>query len=294
MPQRIRYRDACYVRADVGGLIRSMAQWVMDRLWSLIYKAGWTKEEVTDWVVKTFSPKQREGSLPNVKPGEEEELVGVVARFLAKTGVPSGDFVRELLRLLDDPPEGYRWERDNFGRQTLTKVRSEIGEHGIVRGKGFRGKTLIGIWWTTKDPRGSPHRSLVSWIRSNDGNIFLNWTIPGEKGGMGGGREYGGFIIVPTSSAPSYAEQVVRRVQNATDAGDGEYRLSAVELDNLSAGKRVENSDKIRLPGINSIKFNWDYNLPDLLNGRVSEYKKQKEYLDLVQMLRAARDAAEK
>jgi len=289
----VLYKNACYVQAG-GFTLRSIANWVMGKLWEWIYRAGVSKKEVQAWITKTFSKSRlRQSALPNLKPEEESELVDTVARFMAQTGVMSGDFVRELLRLLDNPPDGYRWERDNFGRQRLIKVRSEIGEHGIVRGKGFRGKTLIGIWWTTKKPRGSAHRSLVDWIRKQEpGDIFLNWAIPGERGGMGGGREYGGFIIVPTTSAPSYAEAVVDKVQKATEAGNGESRLSAVTLDGLSEGKRVENSDKIRLPGINSIKFNWDFNTPDLLNGRVAEYKKQQEYLDLVQMLREARDAA--
>jgi hypothetical protein len=225
--------------------------------------------------------------LPDVPSEEWEAYIEATRRLLSRTRIAMGDFQREVIReVMDsDPGPGYRWDMDTFGRKFLVKVRSKVEERGLVRGKGFRDKTLIGIWWTTKNPRGSPHRSLVGWIRKNGGNLFLNWAYPD------GGREYGGFVIVPSASASGAAVQAFDRVEKATSDGDGEYRLSAVTLDALADGKRIENSDKVRLPNINSIKFNWEYNLPDLLNGRVAEYKKEKEYQDLVQMLRAAREA---
>ena len=227
--------------------------------------------------------------LPDVSPEEWESYIVATRRLLSRTRIAMGDFQREVIReVMDgDPGPGYRWEMDTFGRRFLVKTRSKVEERGMVRGKDFRNRTLIGIWWTTKNPRGSPHRSLIGWIRKNDGNVFLNWAYPD------GGREYGGFVIVPSTSAPGTAEQAFNYVEKAIKDGEGdEYRLSAVTLDALADGKRIENSDKIRLPHINSIKFNWEYNLPDLLNGRVAEYKKEKEYQDLVQMLRAARDAS--
>ena len=269
-------------------MLQRAAKWFVDKLWDWIYYLGLSQKEAVAWVKKLFPTSRHEAAgLPDVSPEEWQQYIEATRRLLSRTRIAMGDFQREVIKEVSegDPGPGYRWDMDSFGRRFLIKVRSEVEERGIVRGKDFRNRTLIGIWWTTKNPRGSPHRSLLSWIRKNGGNIFLNWTYPD------GGREYGGFVVVPSASAPGMAEQVFDRVEKATEDGDGEYRLSAVSLDALAEGKRIENSDKIRLPHINSIKFNWEYNLPDLLNGRVAEYKKEQEYQDLVQMLRDAREA---
>jgi hypothetical protein len=297
----IKYRGAFYRYSSLTGLVAKAAKWVMDKLWGWIVKFGWSKEEVTDWIKKTFSldettaSRRVEAKLPNLKPDEEKQLVDLAAKLLAKAGVPSGDFARELLKLLDDPPSGYRWERDTWGMQRLKSVRSEIGEHGIVRGKGFADKVLISLWWTTNAFKKSPHRTLLSFIRENDGNVFLSWDIPEDEiGGRSGFREYGAFVIVSKDMAKDMARAIVPRIEQAAKKGEGEFHLGAVKLNRLAAGNRVETRDQVKLPGANSIKFNWDYTLPDLLNGRVTEYKNEKEYLQLVEMLREARDAGKK
>lgn len=292
----VRFNGACYRHAapDPGILTRA-AQWFLGKLWGVVHSVGWTYDEMANWLRDLLVDSRRKTA--DWDPDDEDvvSLAEQLLKVLSKSGMFPADLWKEITqhKLLDHPPAPYRWELDNFGRKRLVKTRSKVPEHGVVRGKRFKGKSLIGIWWTTKKQRSRAHKELVKWIRENRGNVFLNWTIPGEQGGMGGGREYGGFIIIPTEHAPDYAVEVKNRVEKTTQAGDGEYRLSGVRLDRLSEGERIEDSDQLRIPGVvNSIKFNWDYNLPTLLNGGVAEYKQQKEYNDLVAMLRDARDAA--
>ena len=287
MSRHLLYKRGCY-RKIAEPLVQRIARWFVDKLWGWIYRLGLSQEDTVEWIQKLFPASPiHEAGLPDVSQDEWEEYLAATRRLLSRTRIAMGDFQREVIRAVMDgnPGPGYRWEMDDFGRKFLVKTRSEVEERGMVRGKDFRNRTLIGIWWTTKNSRGSPHRSLVGWIRKNGGGVFLNWAYPD------GGREYGGFVIAPSTSSPSAAEQVFSRVSGATEDGEGEFRLSAVTLDALADGNRIENSDKVRLPHINSIKFNWEYNLPDLLNGRVAEYQKEKEYQELVQMLRAAREA---
>ncbi len=276
------YRGCCYRFAS--GAATKAAQWFVSKLWKWIEKTGVTKSQVESWVTSLFS---RQAAIPNISPEDQEVLVNLVAKTLSRAKLSSGDFVREVLKLLDKPPVGYRWEVDDWGEERLIKVRSDVQEHSVVRGKGFAGHVLIGVWWVNSKPKKAAHRSLVKFLRENRGNVFMSWDWPD------GGREYGGFVIVPDDYADAVAQGIKSRVQDAADPGEGNYRLSAISLDSVARGDQVINKDKVRLPGINSVKFNWTYNLPDVLNGRVQEWKKQKEYTDLVQMLRDARDNKE-
>jgi hypothetical protein len=295
----VRFQGACYRYAadSKPGLLSRAARWFLDKLWGAVYAAGWTYEELSEWLLGVLGTERRAAGWDP----DDEDVIALAEQLLtvlAKSGMFPGDILREIMKhkLLDHPPAPYRWEVDNFGRKQLVKTRSEVPEQGIVRGKRFAGKSLIGVWWTTMKQRSRAHKEFVRWLQSKDvgGKIFLNWTIPAEGvGGMGGGREYGAFVLVPTDIAPIRGGEIKERIERVTKAGDGEYRLSGVKLDGLAEGKRIENSDQLRVPGVvNSIKFNWDYTLPTLLNGGVAEYKGQKEYDDLVAMLREARDAA--
>ena len=292
----VRFNGACYRHAAPNpSLLSRAAQWFLSRLWEGVYQTGMTYEELSKWLWSILGVRARSAAGWDPEDEDVASLAQQLLKVLAKSGMFPADLWKEISthKLLDHPPAPYRWELDNFGRKRLVETRSEVPEHGVVRGKKFKGKSLIGIWWTTKKQRSRAHKEFLKWIRENQGDVFLNWTIPGEEGGMGGGREYGGFIIVPTEHVPDYGAEVKNRVEKVTQAGDGEYRLSGVKLDRLAEGERIENSDQLRVPGVvNSIKFNWDYNLPTLLNGGVAEYKRQQEYTDLVEMLREARDAA--
>jgi hypothetical protein len=285
----VLYRTGCY-RRIVASVAQRIAGWFVEKLWDWIYHLGLSQQEAVEWIQRLFPTEQKRtaAGLPDVSSEEWQTYLEATRRLLSRTKISMGDFQREVIRAVMDgnPGPGYRWDMDSFGRKFLVKTRSEVEERGVVRGKDFRNKILIGIWWTTKNPRGSPHRSLVGWIKKNNGGVFLNWAYPE------GGREYGGFVITPSASAPGTAENIYHRIEKAVQDGDGEYRLSAVSLDALADGDRIENSDKVRLPHINSIKFGWQFTLPDLLNGRVAEYKREPEYQKLVQMLRSARDAA--
>ena len=273
-----KFKNAAYRKASLKDLARIVASY----LWQWIYRTGITKQQVIDWFAK-FDPRQylkerQSGLIP-------DEIKLAVARMLATSGIEYGDFVQQLSTELENPPPGFRWKTDRFGSEILVKVSGQSEEKPLVRGKKFAGTVFIGVWWSTSLPRGKSNQALQRYLRKHNGAVF--WKVK-DAGKM----QYGGFLMTPIASAKGVAVEVKQLCEAMSHEDEGEYSLSAVRLDGPAEHRKVEKSDQIALPGINSIKFNDRYTLIDLLNGRIAEFKHSEPYVRLIDQLRAARDAA--
>ena len=268
-----RFRTALYREAGAADLARM----VLGYIWTWIYKAGVTKQQVLDWfrhILRCDVGAKTAGIIPT-------DLRDTIMRLMADNQFNCGDFMMVLEEEIEKPISGYRWKADKFGHHTLVKVRSEVGEHAIVRGKRFADDLFIGVWWTTKTPRGSDNRKLQNHIKRRGGAVFWNEKLPD------GGRQYGAFLIVSRGESDVEANSLCSYVDHVDLEGGGEHRLSAISMAGIAEPREVRDSDQVWTGCIRSIKFNWKYTLPDLLNGRVEPFKKSKVYNSLLALIRA-------
>lgn len=267
-----RFRTAIYRVAGV----RDVARLVVSHLWTWIYRTGITKERLLAWFqsfLKCGVPDERTA---DVLPAE---LVDVIARIMAGNSWNCGDLRRALEDALETPPPGFRWRVDQYGKHTLIMIKSDTTEKAIVRGKRFADKVFIGIWWTTNVPRGSNNQRLHRLIKQHDGAVFWN-----EKAEVG--RQYGAFVIVGKGMGEGVAGELCALADRVDEEGGGEHRLSAISMDGVAEHRDVRHSDQVWVGCIRSIKFNWKHSLPDLLNGRIEEFRASRQYQDLVRLLR--------
>lgn len=266
----LRYRSALYREAGV----RDLAKMVLNYLWSWVYKAGITKKQLLNWfrgILRCDLPVATADLIPT-------ELRNAIMKLMAGQGWNCGDFMQALEIEIEKPVSGYRWKSDKFGRHVLVKVKSDVGERAVVRGKRFVNDIFIGLWWTAKEPRVSSNRKLQNQVKKF-GSIFWNDKLPD------GGRQYGAFVIVPRGQASSVADTLCSLAADV-DLDGGEHRLSAISMQGIAEHREVRDSDQIWAGCIRSIKFNWKYSLPDLLNGRIEEFRKSPVYSDLISKIR--------
>lgn len=264
------FRSAVYRTASV----QSFAKMVVSHLWSWIYRAGVSREQILGWFQRFLRC-----DVPTTAELLPQELVETIARLMAGAEWNCGDFIMALEEALELPPAGFRWRTDKLGRHYLTKVESDVQESAIVKGKRFADQIFIGIWWTTEAPRGQANQKLQRVIRSHGGAVFMN-----EKSEHG--RQYGAFLITDKSEGEVIATQLCDLTIRVDLEGQGEHRLSAISMDGIAEHREVRNSDQIWVGCIRSIKFNWFHSLPDLLNGRIDEFRTSREYNDLIRLLR--------
>lgn len=268
------FRSAVYREAGV----RDLARMVLGYLWDWIYRSGITKQQVLDWFRKILHCDIDQGRSAGIIP---TELRDAIAKIMAAHEMNCGDFMVALEEELEKPIPGYRWKTERkFGRHVLVKVRSDIGERAIVRGKRFANSIFLGAWWETDNPKGSANRRLQNLVKREGGAIFWNERRPE------GGRQYGAFIIVERKDADETANRLCGAADAAALDGNGQHRLSAISMAGIAEHRDVRNSDQVWAGCIRSIKLNWEYSLPDLLNGRIEEFKSSKVYTDLIQMIR--------
>ena len=270
----LQFRSALYVEANAAALARM----VLGYLWTWIFKTGLTKQQVLDWFLRLLHCDVDQPRRADIIP---TDLVNAIARVMAGAEWNCGDFVVALEEALDNPVAGYRWKAGKHGHHVLVKVHSDVGEHAIVRGKRFADSIFIGTWWTTQEPKGSANQSLQRLVRKNSGAVFWN-----EKRKQDGGRQYGAFVIVDRANGEEVANQLCTTADAADLEGGGEHRLSAISMAGIAEHRDVRNSDQVWIGCIRSIKFNWRYSLPDLLNGRIEEFQKAKPYRNLITQLR--------
>lgn len=271
---RFRFRGARYREAGVRDVVRM----ALNYLWDWIYRAGLSKKQVKNTLLSLVNcdvGSRTAGVIP-------ESLLSQVAKLMSSQGWNCGDLADAIDDALETPPPGYRWSTDKFGHTTLVKVRSDAIEQPIVKGKRFLDDVFIGAWWTTSNPRGSANRQLKNYIKRKGGAIFWNEKIPDQTG-----RQYGAFIITPIDEAELVSEPLCDFADRIEREGGGEYRLSAIKMAGIAEHRPVKVSDQIWVGCIRSIKFNWKYNLDDLLNKRVEQFKNSPEYRKLIEEIRA-------
>lgn len=259
----LEYRGALYQRREASWLDTAVA-WVLKPVWGLAAKLGWSKQDIK----KAFSQAWRTVSRRADAVDLPDEIIEAVAEVLASRGILFADFMHALGQQLEHPPAGYRWRVDAFGSETLIKVGHETEESSLVRGERFRDAIFIGCWWTTNVPKGSANRKMQNLLHRLDGDTF--WQA---KYGETGLRQYGGFCVVPRLQADAAAQKICAAAEAVDQEGGGEHRLSAVSLIGAAMGREIQADDQVKLSCINSLKWNWRWNLTDLLMGRITDFR---------------------
>jgi len=256
---------------------------VLGYLWEWIYRSGITQQQVIDFFT-SFDPRAwlRSRKAANPLPTIPDEIKTAVAKLLVMTGWNMGQFALELEKQIRHPPPGFRWRTDKWGNSVLVEE-GVAGEQPIVKRKGFADHVFIGIWWHTAAPRGAANQELQRFIRANGGKTF--WR---PKRLYDGFKQYGAYIITTQTDATAVADALCALMPEVEAEGGGEYRLSAIKMDGIAEHREVRRSDQFWAGCIRSIKLNWEYNLDDLLNGRIGEFKQSKVYTDLIAELRQA------
>ncbi len=260
-------------RFTLAGLVYKVAGWrdwvnvIANYLFAIIHRFKLTKEQVVEWLQR-FVPSLKEGAVPaELIP---DDLVKMMAEAMASINIPSGKFIQALIQRLDDPPPGFRWKVDDLGNHQLVKqVGRPSKEKPPTRGARFRDKAFVGVWWYTDDAKSRNHVRLRSEIRKQGGSIFHK--VKSDVGVT----EYWGYAIVPSSEARFVGGDLLSFLEALKEEeGDRDFRLSAIDLSSLGNNEPVKASDVITAAGIfPSVKFNWEYNLPDVINGRLKDSK---------------------
>jgi len=266
------FRGAVYRTAS----LKQIAKVIVGYLWKWLARTGTTRQQLLSWFTK-FLHCDTEQRTADILP---TDIVQSIAKLMAKGGMNCGDFILELERALDHPPAGYRWKTDQYGHQILVSSKNETEEKAIVRGKRFKDKIFIGVWWKTFKASGKMSRRLQNTIKRNNGAVFWNVRLDD------GSRQYGGFVVADESDADPIADLICTAAAAADEEGGGEHRLSAISMDGIAEHREVRKSDQVWLGCIRSIKFNWKYNLTDLLNGRIAEFKNAEPYMNLIRSIR--------
>lgn len=237
---------------------------------SVIYETGLTKEQVVGWLEKLVksSPSTQAAVLsPTIIP---QSLVKKLAEAMAAVDIDSGSFYQALIRSLNDPPPGFKWKVDDLGQHRLVKFSQEpVKEKALAKGKLYHNKAFVGVWWYTDNSKSSACVRLRNTLTRNNGAIFYK-----VKSGADVTEFFGGCI-----SKESRASQVGSELHHwaellKSEEGPRDYRLSACSLSSLANHETVKASDTITISGLfKSMKYNWEYNLPDLLNGRLRDPK---------------------
>ena len=252
----------------LAGLTYKVAGWydlvniVANRLYSIIYRLRISKEQVINWLEGLTSKEEKTARVPT--EFVPDDLVEQVLEAMARVDIPRGKFIQGLIKKISNPPAGYRWKKTDMGTYLVKQKGPPSTERPLTRGKKFDNKALISIWWHTDESRGA-HQKLSRAIKKYGGKIY-------HRKKMGAGfTEYFAYIIVPIEEARdiggdlSFYEEELQQ-----DCSDAQLRLSAVNLSPLSDNKPVGGHDVITAPGIfKSQKLNWEYNIQDLINGRI-------------------------
>jgi hypothetical protein len=297
---RLLYKGATYRSAWT---VTALVQKILAPLWPWIAKLGLSPEDILSFFKQFFptaQPSRQGAPAPGFRNFFAKKPELRVPNFikdnialLLSTPVDSpdgkkvqlswADFVEALWQALEKPPTGYRWDKDSTGTYTLHAAEGRT-EKSLVQGPRFADTVFIGIWWTTKVPKSIENISLRAFIEMQGtapyqdvyGDVFLKAPYEDKT-------QYGAFVVLPRMEAENMAQKVCLMTKAAAEKGDGEYRLSAIMLTGAADRREIRASDQVKLGCINSIKFNWEYNLPDLLMGRVTEYKNSgdmKTFLD--------------
>ena len=256
----------------LAGLTYKVASWydlvamVANIFFGIIYKLGLTREQVVGWLENLLKTEEaKTATVPT--QFVPDELVDQLAAAMARVDVPSGQFIQALIkRISTDPPSGYRWRKTDQGTYLVKQKGPPSKERPPTRGKKFDDKAFVGVWWHTDNSRGA-HARLQAAIKKLGGTVF-------HRKRMGAGfTEYFAGFIVPIDHVRDIGEDLAFFEEELVqDCPDAQLRLSAIDLSNLSENQPVLGHDAITIPRLfKSQKFNWEYNVQDLINGRVTD-----------------------
>lgn len=254
----------------LGGLVYRSANWrdwadtLVKSLYAIMYRFGISVEQMVSWINQVAKKFKGAALDPSTIP---DEVLSLLANAAAGVDIPLGDFFNHAIkRLLEDPPPGYRLQKDDLG-QTYVK-RQKRGpkskERPLTKGAKFRGKVFVGVWWYTDAAKTSATAKLRNKLKSLGGGVFY------KKPAGVGFTEYFGYAILPKGEVTSSGVDLRWLGEDLkAEDGDRDYRLSAAKLDSLAEGEPVKSSDTFTAPQLfKSEKFNWELNLVDVLNGR--------------------------
>lgn len=256
----------------LAGLRYKVAGWydlvsmVANVFFGIIYRLGLTKEQVVGWLESLL---EGEETTTAAVPTQlvPDDLVDQLAAAMSQVDVPSGKFLQALIKKIStDPPAGYRWRKTDQGTYLVKQKGPRSTERPVTRGKKFDGKAWVGVWWHTDVSKGA-HARLRSTIKRLGGTIF-------HRKRMGAGfTEYFAGFIVPVDHVRDLGSEL-EHFEGALqqDSPDAQLRLSAIDLSKLSENQPVRGHDAITIPHLfKSQKFNWEFNVQDLINGRVTD-----------------------
>ena len=82
-------------------------------------------------------------------------------------------------------------------------------------------------------------------------------------------------------SAAGLAQKLKGLAESAASEGTGTFFLSAVTLDGLAEGRPLKPSDRAAILPVKSVRYNFQYTLPDLVNGKT-------DYANFLELLSSA------
>jgi hypothetical protein len=280
---RALYREASWLDTTL--------TWLMKPIWALAVRYGWSWSSIKQAFTKAWRSMERRADSLELP---DDLFLGIV-ELMAARGIGLADFMHALDKQVTHLPAGYRVRVDSLGLQTFVKVRHDTEESVLVRGSRFRDAIFIGCWWTTELPKGSANRKLQNLLKRLDGDVF--WRAPYFGHGPGASAEtaetrvlqYGGFAVVPRLQADAASVKLCAAATACDQEGAGEHRLSAVSLVSAADGREVRADDQVKLACINSLKWNWRWNLTDLLMGRITDFRASGKLQEFLTELRQYR-----
>jgi hypothetical protein len=257
----------------LGRLKYRLASWYdwVNTLWGylldVMYRFHISREDIVGWLehfADRWDSKKKKATLNlDLIP---DDLVEHFARVMALMDQPANVIVPAVIKkMYEQLPPGYRWRKEG----SLHYIEKQQGgsptrERPVAIGQKFIGQVFIGAWWYTDNPTTTANKQLQNALKRNGGGVFYR-----TKNGLGV-TEYYAYAIVPEERALPAGEELYGIFQRLIAEGPTrDWRLSAARLDRLAERQPIQADDIITHPGVfRSVKYNHDFTLTDLLNGR--------------------------
>jgi len=210
------------------------------------------------------------------------DLASKVIGLLSEQSLDFVAFMSAVDDALDKPPPGYRWRVDETGKRVLARVgRKNTREPAIVRGKRFATSMFVGVWWQAEKNESYYTQAIENWLKNHNGGVFyVNYDDDYVQ--------YHGFAILDEKEEFATYEICSLAANFKKLGGYSDIRLSVISMIGIAEHRAVHLSDHKHFGCIRSAKYNWKYNINDVLNGRVVEYKNSGDYNKLISAIRAA------
>lgn len=247
----------------------SWYDWV-STLWGylldVMYRFRISREDIVEWLeqfARKWDSTRRATLNLDLIP---DDLVEHFVRVMALMDQPANVIVPALIKkMYEHLPPGYRWRKEGSLHYVERQHSSTpTTERPVAIGQKFKGQVFIGAWWFTDNPMSSANKQLQNALRRSGGGVFYKL-----KNSLGV-TEYYAYAIVRADQALAVGEELYAVFQRLIAEGPTrDWRLSAAKLDRLAEREPIQADDIITHPGVfRSVKYNHDFTLTDLLNGR--------------------------